>query len=1624
MATPEQTEQSHAYEDAFIELAKARRQVGRITGRIRDNKEKQHLILGNDDSANEARSILEQEEFELHKALENAYVEVDIKEFAIDVIRNTRIQARTPKPPIDQSARVLSFQSPHGANTALRHRISTPVPDGDTADFPEEDNETPPPIMYRNQFQPRAKFDLPKLKNQLLLQSFLNQVDSCLIEQEWATRSGSTVVYKPSPTIVNKIIEAMTGCEVVHRTALRLLSSRDHDYDWWTIKTELLQKFCNKETLRQQVNLQLKNLKFKGCAPEAVEEFILQTEEAFTTYVVVFPDDAEARIFKRQLLQQLPHSIQETVRFQLELNSTDETDSETVGLDTITAMIRRVARAQHNSSTRKNDDVNYAERADRGTRPRPSEFAAKYPIAFAVFSKANLQLADIPSAAGLLRVHGPKQTWYVVGAKEGTKQTTLLEEVQKRDSRGSVKPWENRAPPPKDAVNRIASACWAPPPIQLAAVMTTGENTASVLIDLVIDSGAGNSYLVLHPKDPLNGACVPITTRNITLANGSCEKINYKVSTAVMVETTEKTYLDAQEIDIFVIHSEMVKKPYILCGRGDMINLKISIDADLNCYIAQQCVFRPSAIDTPVDLDQVCSVQLSTTEPIEKNVNLALQRIVRQGWTPIPTCRGFQLRLREALTDEALDQPGQTHVWEVKPPPNQTETRRHSYNIQQYQNGLFEKLPPELQQKYQDLIRKYEDAGWWTTEPPANQQILPAAPVFLTLSGHDKDGNKKPRLVCDLRDANQDFDCSSDTTSIGNVLNQIRISGPRNLIAGDIEQAFYHIKLEGTVIQLNLGTGHEYYSDRMTFGLSFGTGTLDAVLQKLRKEIETRNDCWFKTFVDDYIMGTDKEDCLELTELLQTWLLLLRRTGFNSNPKKFAALTTAHGYQQLSAIIPELSHSSNNSIQLLGTTITIDYAKQTLCVHCPAHNTELEELLSREQLTKKQYFRIAGMLGYDPLNIHVEQRLLADQIRRTVGKTNIIRGQPKAGWANFPLFADPNEGDRLREVIEKIRGFITNATNNGCTHETPLAGEPGEIILHSDASMIGGGYTVHLKSGEVQSCLMERSWIWADKLHNVHSNIKELRAFLKGIQALAELLDSDNPETTRARISKVVLYSDNKPTVAWTQPAGRPKVTLNVRSMNRIVESIREELGFIRTFVPIDIEHVEGKLNCRADELSRGAQTHDIDQLNHMADTGVDEQLLVAQLITRAETVEELLAEFHRSIAGEDIETSRNKLLAILQINATKEWNKRLNKRDGILTWCDRNTNGTVYQKPYIPATETQMIDLIIKDTHLAAGHSSLDNTTARIREKWFIPKLRSRIRLFIKHCEICQTASAEHWKAIGEQVTSKEVEKNPYDHSEMDVVYINKDWKCLTLTCRSTGHTTWITTDSEETPDILRALQQIVIMTGMPEKLFTDNAAYFRSKSFKQYAPFTNRHAPYAPWENGKSEVLHKLGVDAMRRVIAQNLERKAPGDKYRRDCILRQIGFLLNTRPLKLQSETVITPDLLAYGFTRRDTTASFAQKFGARNRAPEIRAQFNRLYVTQLRERNLSQMIGRNNANWTPHIGKTALVYHPTAGKESMDWTTCKIQDINGKRATIIRKGKLETCNIANLAPFVEE
>ena len=303
--------------------------------------------------------------------------------------------------------------------------------------------------------------------------------------------------------------------------------------------------------------------------------------------------------------------------------------------------------------------------------------------------------------------------------------------------------------------------------------------------------------------------------------------------------------------------------------------------------------------------------------------------------------------------------------------------------------------------------------------------------------------------------------------------------------------------------------------------------------------------------------------------------------------------------------------------------------------------------------------------------------------------------------------------------------------------------------------------------------------------------------------------------------------------------------------------------------------------------------------------------------------------------------------------NAEKHWVKKVQanvnmdlespgwtivKDDKGILRCKGRITG--YQPMYID--KGVFADKLIRHIHTEVIHLGIPNTMAAIREKWWIPKLRSKVKKIINECKTCKTFSTKPYgtTATAALPTFRTESSRPFQTTGVDFAgpleyKISKEekGKCyiLIFTCATSRAIHLEVTKTQTAEELQRKLTAFITRRTRPERIISDNAQTFKTtaewirqiRKSEVLQDFLAKqdirwqfNLAKSPWWGGMYERLIKDVKKTLHKTMGRaNLELEQIA------AIVMDVERHLNNRPLTyVESETceeqVLTPNVIMWG------------------------------------------------------------------------------------------------------------
>lgn len=251
-------------------------------------------------------------------------------------------------------------------------------------------------------------------------------------------------------------------------------------------------------------------------------------------------------------------------------------------------------------------------------------------------------------------------------------------------------------------------------------------------------------------------------------------------------------------------------------------------------------------------------------------------------------------------------------------------------------------------------------------------------------------------------------------------------------------------------------------------------------------------------------------------------------------------------------------------------------------------------------------------------------------------------------------------------------------------------------------------------------------------------------------------------------------------------------------------------------------------------------------------------------------------------------------------------------------------------------------ITKLVQHVHEKNNHLGIAHTMASIREEWWIPHLRSRVKKCINNCNTCKVFSTKPYGAT-ETATLPQFRteiSRPFEHTGIDfagplVYWISKKEEgkayVLIFTCAASRAVHLELTKSQTAEEFQQKLNAFITRRTRPNKIISDNAATFRAtatwiKKIRKDEKLNDFLASQSitwqfnlsksPWWGGMYERLIKEIKKTLYKTLGKthlNFEQL--------ETVILDIERHLNNRPLtyveaEFGEDRVLTPNIILWG------------------------------------------------------------------------------------------------------------
>ncbi|VDL78269.1 unnamed protein product [Nippostrongylus brasiliensis] len=405
------------------------------------------------------------------------------------------------------------------------------------------------------------------------------------------------------------------------------------------------------------------------------------------------------------------------------------------------------------------------------------------------------------------------------------------------------------------------------------------------------------------------------------------------------------------------------------------------------------------------------------------------------------------------------------------------------------------------------------------------------------------------------------------------------------------------------------------------------------------------------------------------------------------------------------------------------------------------------------------------------------------------------------------------------------------------------------------------------------------------------------------------------------------------------------------------------------------------------------------------------------------------------------------------------------NDENGILRCQGRLGNSELPRNaryPIVLASKTHLARLVIHEAH-SPYHCGTSHTIAKVRERFWIPKIRQMTRTIIRQCVPCQKFNNLPYKyPVMDDLPDQRVRKTrPFEHVGIDYFgplltkqenEIKKVFGII-LTCATTRLVHLELTTDMSTDQLLHALRRFIARRGVPASITSDNGPNLLlaeqilreavlpiindvslAQSLSSKGIVWRTITPFAPWQGAFYERL----IRSIKQSLYKVTMRTFPSLETIH-TLLVEIEGCINSRPLTYQEEKwEATPALRPIDFVQRDIVVTFPfesigtdeddpayhpqseavllhtrqQAEKALKASHQLTEQFWKIwrsqYLTSLRESHKLQMDNKRGTNVLPAEGTVVLISEPMAPRNV--WKLARIIKVNRSSNDIIREVEL--------------
>lgn len=350
---------------------------------------------------------------------------------------------------------------------------------------------------------------------------------------------------------------------------------------------------------------------------------------------------------------------------------------------------------------------------------------------------------------------------------------------------------------------------------------------------------------------------------------------------------------------------------------------------------------------------------------------------------------------------------------------------------------------------------------------------------------------------------------------------------------------------------------------------------------------------------------------------------------------------------------------------------------------------------------------------------------------------------------------------------------------------------------------------------------------------------------------------------------------------------------------------------------------------------------------------------------------------------------------------------------------------------PFLIDRKHRFSDLLIQASHEKVMHNGVNETLCNIRQEYWIPKPRTKIKSILRNCVKCRKAQGKPYSyPVEPQLPKERVSANhSFETAGIDYlgpVYVkdvfskdskmHKAWIGLT-TCATTRAIYLDLVSDCSGSSCVNLLKRLTAVHGTPKVMISDNGTNFICEEVQSYmankGTLWKFNIQKAPWYGGFFERLVQSVKRCLRKVLTN--ARLTFEEML---TVIKQVECIINNRPLTYlyteENVEPLTPNKLIYGRNINDSVMDNEVDLDMKNIDERFRHLQNILnhfwrrwsneYLVSLRKVSRKSKSGIE----TPSIGDVVMIHDDNLRRQS--WRIGKINKLLESR-----DGKVRACEL---------